>query len=674
MKRLSSFAAVLLVVCGALMFGAADRARAGSVYYAGSNGSTWNFGTVNSAGQTTVLGTGLTFGGTNAEKLMFAPNGTLYGFDVTYGGGSGAWGSINTATGAFTQIGNLNTYFPSGLDHNENYGFSLAFGPSGNLYATGYGTDANYDYGTLSLTTGAFTKIAASPVAYAGSLAAWGNTVYYAGSNGSTWNFGTVNSAGQTTVLGTGLHFGGADVEKLMFAPNGTLYGFDVAYGGGTGVWGSINTANGAFTQIGNLNTYFPAGEDHNENYGFSLAFGSSGNLYATGYGTDGNWDYGTLNLTTGVFTKIAASPVQAEGSLASPIPEPSTIVLLCVGALSLFAYGWRRRCRVRACTHAGTSATPNQVLASTVCACVQARTLRSSVAVFLVVFGALMFGVVGRARGGGTYFTTWAPGLSSVPFGTINASGNTTPIGSGLNFGSGDENPCPQFLVAPNGTLYAFDTGALGNIANWGTVNPTTGAFTKIGNLSSVFENGGYGGPPVLGFDSSGDLIACGYSTTNNPIFGTLSLTTGAFTSTADASTGILNALAQSPGGGYSGFAHIVTVPNQGTYYATWAPGLSSVPFGRIDASGNATPIGGGLSFGPGDENPCPQFLVAPNGTLYAFDTGALGNIANWGTVNLATGAFTKIGNLSSVFENGGYGGPPVLGFDSSGDLIACG
>ena len=43
---------------------------------------------------------------------MFAPNGTLYGFDVGYGGGSGSWGSINPATGAFTQIGNLNPCFP----------------------------------------------------------------------------------------------------------------------------------------------------------------------------------------------------------------------------------------------------------------------------------------------------------------------------------------------------------------------------------------------------------------------------------------------------------------------------------------------------------------------------------------------------------------------------------
>jgi hypothetical protein len=92
------------------------------------------------------------------------------------------------------------------------------------------------------------------------------------------------------------------------------------------------------------LGTYFPAGEDHNENYGFSLAFGSSGNLYVTGYGSDDNFDYGTLNLATGVFTKIAASPVEDAGSLASPTPEPSTIILLGVGAFSLLAYGWWRR------------------------------------------------------------------------------------------------------------------------------------------------------------------------------------------------------------------------------------------------------------------------------------------------------------------------------------------
>ncbi len=339
--------AVLLVI-GTLMLGAADRARADSVYFVGTNnGINHTFGTVNSAGQTTALGTGLSFGGAGAEKLMFAPNGNLYGFDVDYGGGTGAWGRINPATGSFTQIGNLNTYFPAGAgDYTEQYGFSLAFGSSGNLYVAGYDSSGNYDYGTLSLTTGAYTKIAASPLGAEGSLAAWGNNVYYVGTNnGINHSFGTVNSAGQTTVIGTGLGFGGAGAEKLMFAPNGDLYGFDVDYGGGTGAWGRINPATGSFTQIGNLNTYFPAGAgDYTEQYGFSLAFGSSGNLYVAGYDSSGNYDYGTLSLTTGAYTKIAASPLGAEGSLASAVPEPSTIVLLGVGAFSLLAYGWRQR------------------------------------------------------------------------------------------------------------------------------------------------------------------------------------------------------------------------------------------------------------------------------------------------------------------------------------------
>ena len=130
-----------------------------------------------------------------------------------------------------------------------------------------------------------------------------------------------------------------------MFAPNGDLYAFGVDYGG-SGAWGRVNPATGAFTQIGNLGAYFPAYTDHNENWGFSLAFGSSGNLYVTGYdGSSNLYDYGTLNLTTGAFTKFAASPVGWEGSLAAPIPEPSTFVLLGAGAIALFGYrSWRQR------------------------------------------------------------------------------------------------------------------------------------------------------------------------------------------------------------------------------------------------------------------------------------------------------------------------------------------
>jgi hypothetical protein len=169
------------------------------------------------------------------------------------------------------------------------------------------------------------------------------DNLYYLNCGNNPVTFGTVNSAGQTTPIATGVNYGSGYAEKLMFAPNGDLYAFDVPEGG-DGTWGRVNPATGAFTQIGNLNTYFPGFNDYNESRGFSLAFGSSGNLYVTGYGTDNYMDFGTLNLTTGAFTKIANSPVGWAGSIAAPIPEPSTIVLLGVGAISLLGYALRQR------------------------------------------------------------------------------------------------------------------------------------------------------------------------------------------------------------------------------------------------------------------------------------------------------------------------------------------
>ncbi len=340
--------AVLLVLIGTLIFGAAERVRADNVYYVsgGNDGSHYNFGTVNSSGNANTITTSPP-GPPNVNTLIAAPNGNLYGFYTGENWGNGVWGSINPATGAFTQIGNLNTYFPGGWsDPNPSWGFSLAFGPSGTLYATGIGTDNNCDFGTLNLTTGAFTKIANAPFPFAGSIAASGSTLYYVsgGNDGSHYTFGTVNSSGNATIISTSPP-GPPYVNTLIAAPNGNLYGFYTGENWGNGVWGSINPATGAFTQIGNLNTYFPGGwSDPNPGWGYSLAFGPSGTLYATGIGTDNNCDFGTLDLTTGAFTKIATAPFPFEGSIAAPVPEPSTIVLLGVGVFSLLAYGWQWR------------------------------------------------------------------------------------------------------------------------------------------------------------------------------------------------------------------------------------------------------------------------------------------------------------------------------------------
>ena len=59
---------------------------------------------------------------------------------------------------------------------------------------------------------------------------------------------------------------------------------------------------------------------------GFSLAFGPSGTLYATGYGSDGYSDFGTLDLTTG-FTKIS-SPFGTWGQGSITALSPRTLYL----------------------------------------------------------------------------------------------------------------------------------------------------------------------------------------------------------------------------------------------------------------------------------------------------------------------------------------------------------
>ena len=87
---------------------------------------------------------------------MFAPDGTLYGFDVgSMMGNSGEWGRINPSTGAFAQIGSFayssNTLTDTGGGgFSEMNGCSLAFGPSGTLYATGYLPNGGMSFGTLT--------------------------------------------------------------------------------------------------------------------------------------------------------------------------------------------------------------------------------------------------------------------------------------------------------------------------------------------------------------------------------------------------------------------------------------------------------------------------------------------------------------------------------------------
>jgi hypothetical protein len=82
---------VLAITAFAVAMG--GRTQADDLYYVGANyfGTAWNFGTISASGSATAIATGLSLGNAVSERLMFAPNGTLYGFDTEIGGiGGGA--------------------------------------------------------------------------------------------------------------------------------------------------------------------------------------------------------------------------------------------------------------------------------------------------------------------------------------------------------------------------------------------------------------------------------------------------------------------------------------------------------------------------------------------------------------------------------------------------------
>jgi hypothetical protein len=134
-----------------------------------------------------------------------------------------------------------------------------------------------------------------------------------------------------------------------------------------------------------------------------------------------------------------------------------------------------------------------------------------------------------------------------------------------------------PNLLVAPNGSLYVFDNGVNDATGAWGSINASTGAFTSLGNLATEFtwmSRAGFGAP-VLGFNSSGSLLATG-PVGNNSVFGTYNLNNGNFQLTASVANQ------------FPGFIPYDT-PNG------WNPGLviAAIP-STLTAGGGPTSVGG--------------------------------------------------------------------------------
>ena len=251
---------------------------------------------------------------------------TAVASSTVYVAGSGnEFGTLNLTTGAFTSIGTLN--LPSGDQI-----FGMGFGADGNLYGVDNESDAQLfrinptnatvtDLGAIGMSAIDATMDASGKMFV---LSHDANAIFYTLNPPST----ATNVVGPTGISSEGL-----------FAVNaaGTQLFTSVVTGGSTYDLASVNLTTGVATDIGNTG-FFP----------FNGLFVGS-----TLYGFDAFGKIITLNTTTGAGTQVGTYSlpngdlIGASAVLMSQsVPEPSGLVLGLVSVVLMGSLGLIRRRR----------------------------------------------------------------------------------------------------------------------------------------------------------------------------------------------------------------------------------------------------------------------------------------------------------------------------------------
>lgn len=248
---------------------------------------------------------------------------------LVYVAGSGnEFGTLNLTTGAFTQIGTLN--LPVGDQI-----FGMGFGADGNLYALD-GTTPNAELYRINTATAQVTAIGQIGQSAVGAATDASGKMYALNQSVTNSSFYTMlppstttNNVGLTGISSQGLVAVTADGSQL----------FTTGIDNTTGTYDldSINLATGAATDIGDTGFYEIAG-----------LF-----VQSTLYGFDDATNaIVTINTTTGAATQVATYDLLNDDSIfaaATPagsiaVPEPASLTLLATGGLGLLGYGLRRR------------------------------------------------------------------------------------------------------------------------------------------------------------------------------------------------------------------------------------------------------------------------------------------------------------------------------------------
>ena len=230
---------------------------------------------------------------------------------VAGGGGTNGYGFVYNGTTSYS-VGNLgggNCSTWAVNDSNVAVGASMQGGIDPTTYAT-YSTFSGGSWTTHNLGAGAGNAFAINS---SGTIVgqSGGSTLNYFGTG--TYGFVAVNTSGSYTVT---------DLPTLGGSGNAaySISNTGVAVGASSG-HACIYTQSAGVWSVTDLDTLIPGGT------------GWTNLVAARGISTDGNYivGYGTIGG-------------QTHGFELSPVPEPSTIVLLGFAAVGLLGYVWRRR------------------------------------------------------------------------------------------------------------------------------------------------------------------------------------------------------------------------------------------------------------------------------------------------------------------------------------------